>query len=91
MTIQTEILSELIEPHVGLSKKSEEGLVLYSGKTDKQRMLSVVQYVVPLKIETVIKTNSTRLYFSQKGRLIFNWDSNQHEVRLHSPFENSKR
>ncbi|MEF3310473.1 hypothetical protein PV433_16430 [Paenibacillus sp. GYB004] len=89
MTLQNEIMWDLVESHTGLSRKSEEGLVLYAGQTDNQKMLSEVSYVVPIKMEAVVKTDSTniRLYFAQKGRLIFNWDSNQDEVRLHSPIK----
>src|SRR5262245_20772937 len=45
------------------------------------------KFAPPLRIDAVARTDSTniRLYFGDKGRLIFNWEMGPEELRHHDP------
>ncbi len=49
-------------------------------------------YAVPCRIDVIAKTNSTniRLGFGEKGLVIFNWENNQDELRVHDPLKGSQ-
>ena len=48
---------------------------------------SDITLTVPVRIDATVATDSTniRLYFGDRGMVIFNWELNQQELRYHTP------
>ena len=66
--------------------KQEKVLILKGADGDQARLLTKTEHAPPFALRVKAKTDrkNLRLYYS-KGVVIFNWEGNEDELRLHDP------
>jgi hypothetical protein len=66
--------------------KQENAIVLKENDNDRAQLLTAKEHKPPFALRIKAKTDSTnlRLYYNA-GTLIFNWEVNEDELRLHDP------
>jgi len=69
--------------------KQENAIVLKEQNHDRAKILTVKEHKPPFALRVKAKTDSTnvRLYYNA-GMLIFNWEVNEDELRIHDPATN---
>jgi uncharacterized protein YjbI with pentapeptide repeats len=76
----------MLEPRGNIEMaKKDEGISITCPRNDGA-VMAPGKYTVPIKIDLIAKTDSTniRLLFGE-GAAIFNWERNEHELRVHDP------
>jgi hypothetical protein len=71
--------------------KQEGGIVLKGPDGDRAHVLTVKEHKPPFALRVKVKTDSKnlRLYYNS-GVLIFNWELNEDELRIHDPATNEQ-
>jgi hypothetical protein len=89
--IPNDILSSMVPISDPQITRGPDGISLYASSLKTLAAATLLQstniFHVPFIIRTVAKTDSTdlRLYAGPSGRLIFNWEVNPSELRVHDP------
>ena len=67
--------------------QTADGIRIASIQRREGKLQTARTFQTPLVIKAVAKTNNTnlRLYFGDKGMIIFNWEANKNELRHHGP------
>jgi hypothetical protein len=69
------------------STKQQNLLILRGPGGDRARVITAKEHKPPFALRVNAKTDSTnlRLYYNRVGVLIFNWECNENELRIHDP------
>jgi hypothetical protein len=70
-----------------IARPTVEGIVLYDGENKAGYLQTTETFHAPIVIRTRVKIDGIdlRLYFGAGGRIIFNWEGNPTELRIHDP------
>jgi hypothetical protein len=69
--------------------RDKEGIILKAPGGDYPHILTVKEYAPPFALRIKAKTDSKNLrLFYNHGAVIFNWEGNENELRIHDPSTN---
>jgi|GEM_PF-2038437 len=85
--VKDDLLATMIPVGVADARPGADGIIIYNKENREGYLQTAESYHTPVIIRTRVKTDSwnVRLRFGSSGMVIFNWEVNPLELRVHDP------